>query len=150
LHFCFVLFSEVFHILSPFLFNIVYFCPKFISPTLFVMDFFEIGFCELFVWAGFKPWSSWSFWVARITGVSHKHMTRPSLFTVLLKLLHNCTLGAPSCWLLCPFVSISFWEFPNFRWPQVFPGVSNTYLAQVQSSAIFPRASSSFLKDEQS
>jgi hypothetical protein len=22
--------------------------------------FFEIGSCELFAWAGFKPWSAWS------------------------------------------------------------------------------------------
>jgi hypothetical protein len=29
-------------------------------PALFVMGIFEIGSCELFAWAGFKPRSSWS------------------------------------------------------------------------------------------
>jgi hypothetical protein len=42
------------------------------TSPLFVIYFFEIGSHELFAWAGFKLWSSWSVsWVPRITDMSH-------------------------------------------------------------------------------
>jgi hypothetical protein len=30
------------------------------ASPVFVLGIFEIGSCELFAWAGFKPQSSWS------------------------------------------------------------------------------------------
>jgi hypothetical protein len=44
-----------------------------LHQPVFVTGIFEIESHELFAWAGFEPWSSWSAsLVARITGVSHR------------------------------------------------------------------------------
>jgi hypothetical protein len=48
LHFCFVLFSEVFHILSCFLFNIVYFHPEFIYLFIYCVLCFTLVFIQYF------------------------------------------------------------------------------------------------------